>query len=122
MEQSSPKPIPDGPTHCRGCSDRLEPLRRWGGLCRVCVRNFPRLGLRRRRSDPDAFKWRELKRFVRKRPNGVNETCVRVKCQCEYGTERTMSVTEFEQRRSNACNRCKLKAIRAYGVESDYAK
>lgn len=122
MEQSSPKPIPDSPTHCRGCGDWLEPLRRWGGLCRDCVRDACGRSTTRTRSEPGAFKWRELRRFVRKRRNGVNETCVRAKCQCEFGTERTMSLTQFKQHASLACNKCKLKQIRAHGVESDYAK
>jgi hypothetical protein len=71
-------------------------------------------------SQADRFRWTVLERFTKPRPNGIHESYVRVRCEC--GTKRAMSVSEFEQHRSYGCNRCKLRAIRQRGVESDYAR
>jgi hypothetical protein len=112
--RDSPKPIPSTPTHCRGCGQELEPLRRWGGLCRTCVRALPHGALR----DRISVQWIVIGHFARKRRDGIKERCVRLRCTC--GTERTMSLAEWTHRRSLRCNRCRLRDQRAHGVDSDY--
>jgi hypothetical protein len=114
---TDPKPIPDTPTHCRGCGDELPPLRRWGGLCRDCVHRVPAANGR----GPHVFRWKAIEFFTRTRSNGERQSSVRVRCECGLSV-RTMSITEYEQHKSLACRRCLLKDIRARGVESDYAK
>lgn len=34
---SQPKPIPESPTDCTACGERLQPTRRYAGLCGPCV-------------------------------------------------------------------------------------
>lgn len=113
-----PKPIPDGPTCCRGCGCVLPLLRRWGGLCAACV--AARGKHQRVRPDPLALRWTELARYVRKRNNGERETVVRVRCQC--GTVRIMDLASWNQRRTLCCARCRLAQARTLGVESDYGR
>lgn len=110
-----PKPIPDGPTHCRVCGFELEPLRRWGGLCKDCV---PRaVGTTMLEQATTKLQWREVKRFTRVRKDGQRNVIVVVRCSC--GTEREMTPAEFEgrSRRANACKRCRKKFVRTHGVE-----
>src|SRR5262245_5631323 len=117
---TEPKPIPEGPTHCRGCGQEIEPLRRWGGLCKRCVYGLKKSS-DRPRHEPVRFRWRLLEQYVRIRPNGIREKRVRVICECGR-TRRTMGLTDYNQRKSLACRRCLLADIRLRGVESDYAK
>jgi hypothetical protein len=110
----SPKPIPDTPTHCRKCRDVLEPLRRWGGLCKRCVTSAKPGRLH----DPQALKWTVVKEFKRKR-RGVVERCVRVRCTC--GRERTMSRADWNSRRSTCCKRCSLAHFSVSELGRTYA-
>lgn len=109
----NPKPIPDSPTHCRTCGFALEPLRRWGGLCRDCV---PRAVGAQMQPANNQFRWTEVRRFKRK-CRGFMRQFVVVRCQC--GVEREMGASEFVQRKALGCNKCKLQWIRKHGVESD---
>lgn len=121
-EEPNPKPIPQTPTHCRGCDSVLEPLRRWGGMCRQCVRDWQ--GTHKRLDAQQAaepvFRWRVIKQITRLRPDGRHEKYVQ--CACVCGTKRTMTLSSFEQRRSYACRGCHMREVRVRGVESDYAK
>lgn len=108
----APKPIPTSPTHCRGCGVLLEPLRRYGGLCKACVPSAA-LG---RLADPMARKWTVIERFKRSRStcNGpITERCVRVRCVC--GSERVMTVAIWSCRRSLGCKRCRMNDLRRQG-------
>ena len=118
LAMEPPKPIPESPTHCRGCGVLLPPLRRWGGKCRACVAAMHTPVSRA--VDPHVFRWTEVKRFTRQRPGGIRERCVQARCQC--GTERLMTIAEFEQRRSSACKRCIIKATNVRRVESGNGK
>lgn len=125
----SPKPIPATPTHCTGCGSELEPLRRWGGKCKQCVRGRgePKQVAA---AEPCINRWHVIRRFTQVRPNGVRERFVRVRCTTPIGdgicgSERNMSQSKFdgsecEGHRSLACRRCKLKNIKARGVDRDY--
>ncbi len=117
----TPKVIPTGPIHCRACGCELEPLRRWGGECRACVAGR-HSGVEHRVSDETVVpQWTIVERYRHRRPDGVREWYLRVRCDC--GTERVMSVSDFDRKKSIRCNACRLAGIRASGgVESDYAK
>lgn len=97
----APKPIPEGPACCRGCGGTLEPLRRWGGLCRDCVRELPH----RTRARAE---WCIVREFTRTRgPQGrIKERMVRVRCSC--GKERVITWSDWSRRRTHCCKRCSL--------------
>ena len=98
-----PKPIPLEPVACRGCGKLLEPLRRWGGLCRECVCELPH-------ASPRRASWELVRTFKRKRSKGkVIERCVLVRCSC--GNERVLTWTHWTQRRPTRCKRCSLSGF-----------
>lgn len=115
----SPKPIPESPTHCTDCGEWLPLLRRWGGKCKHCVAEMHRAHPTTT-VDPIASRWTELGRFSKRNRQGINATFVRVRCAC--GTERVMSLTVWNQRRTRECRRCLMRGLWARGVESDYAR
>lgn len=114
----TPKPIPSTPTHCQ-CGTWLEPLRRWGGKCKDCIRSAQPGKLH----DPQALQWTVVKEFKRKRPGGkrrgVVERCVRLRCSC--GKYRTMSLAEWRARRSTCCKRCSLAHFSVSDLGRSYA-
>jgi hypothetical protein len=110
----APKPIPDTPTHCRGCGSVLEPLRRWGGLCRTCIAPAEPGKLR----DPQVVAWTIVKEFKRKR-KGVTEWCVRVQCGC--GRQRVIAKAAWRTQRSTCCKRCSLARFSVTELGRSYA-
>jgi hypothetical protein len=98
--QSKLKPVPETPTHCRGrgCGTLLEPLRRYSGLCRVCVLKRMRRAARKR----DKRELRVLRDFVRQ-----GERHIEVECGC--GAKYVMRLSTFNAQRPTRCRRCRLR-------------
>lgn len=111
----SPKPIPATPTHCRRCEVELEPLRRWGGLCRACVSPAAVAKLR----DPQAMQWVIVREFIRKRKSGIRERCLRVQCSC--GKQRVIAKSAWRTQRSTCCKRCSLAHFSVSELGRSYA-
>lgn len=69
---------------------------------------------------PVLFQWTEIARLKRSRIGRDGRTrteqCVRARCSC--GTERVMTLSHFEQRRSHSCKRCSLARAYAHGWAS----
>jgi len=64
------------------------------------------------------LQWTVIKEFWHTRPSGKRERFVRIRCGC--GTERSMSISIWNTRRSLKCKRCNLDADKRRGyVESD---
>lgn len=114
------RPVPLSPTHCRRCRAELEPLRRWGGLCRRCV-------ARRSRPAPKPTERLQsrltlVREFIRKRTSGarvgLRESYVEVRCSC--GQLSVMKRTRWMLRRPACCNRCRLRGVDKCGFEAEF--
>jgi len=103
------KAVPATPTHCP-CGVLLEPLRRYGGLCKRCVANFAQ-----RHKRPPPAKQKIVRRFVRA---GVKY--VEVECGCKV--RRTMREATYNAQRPQSCKRCRLRAVDRHGFEAEYAR
>lgn len=104
----APQPIPEAPTHCRGCGAELEPTRRYAGFCKACVasrahtvRKRPRLRL-----------VRQLVRHGR--------CYVEVKCSC--GRRRVMRLSTWKLQRPECCKRCRLRTVSNHGFEAEFTR
>lgn len=108
---SVPKPIPDGPLECRGCSGPLEPLRRWGGLCKKCVRD----GMRPPRNAAAPSQMRVVGHFQgqshqrARAAAGKTEHYVLVECTC--GRQEQILWSLWVNRRPASCARCHRKRV-----------
>lgn len=94
------KAVPATPTHCRGrgCNTLLEPMRRYAGLCKLCVVKQAKRAARRR----PAPQLRILRHFKRH-----GETHIEVECNC--GDKRVMRLATFNTQRPTRCKRCRLR-------------
>jgi len=103
--------------HCRGCGAELEPLRRYGGLCKQCV------GGTRPPAPPPTEQLRSRFRFLRevfKQRAGHRERFAEVECEC--GRRRVLQWKTWSLHRPRSCNRCRLKEIEARGFEAEAAR
>jgi hypothetical protein len=111
-------PVPSQPTHCTGCGKELEPMRRYGGRCRDCVRVIVRqVGVLPSEQPSTQFKF--LRAFYKQRPKH-KERFVEVQCSC--GRKRTLQWSTWMHHRPACCNKCRLKAVERNGFEAEYAR
>lgn len=109
--------VPAKPTHCRKCGAELEPLRRYGGLCRDCIARDaqpvvpPTEQLR--------CQFTVVRTLYRARP-GHRERYVEVVCDC--GQRRVLKWSTWAHKRPLCCNQCRLRGINARGFEAEYAR
>jgi hypothetical protein len=90
----------------------LEPLRRYAGLCQVCVAGWTERSRRRQAARP-------IMRVVRRwRRSGVKY--VEVECDCD--ARRTMREATYRVQRPQCCKRCRLRAVDRDGFEAEYAR
>jgi len=116
-ERRAIQPVPLQPTTCR-CGATLEPLRRYGGLCRSCVLAWgQRSPQSTKAAAPLASLLRELSRTTRTRPDGRTEAYVQVECAC--GRRRVLKLTTWLHHQPHSCNRCRLREIDAHGFEAE---
>lgn len=109
--------VPDKPTHCRQCRIELEPLRRYGGLCRNCIQGNAQPAAAP--TEPLRCRFTIVRTLYRARP-GHREKYVEVQCEC--GQKRTLKWSTWEHKRPLCCNQCRLKDINARGFEAEYAR
>lgn len=113
------KPVPDEPTHCKGCAHLLEPLRRYGGYCAGCVAEW-----RKRLPPPKPPATMTVVRTMwRKRVGqreGHRERFVLVRCSC--GQRRMLKLSTWNKRRPTCCNQCRMKAINDRGFEAEHVR
>jgi endogenous inhibitor of DNA gyrase (YacG/DUF329 family) len=114
--ESDVKPLPLVPTHC-GCGAELEPLRRYAGKCRECIRR----GTLPAPAPTARLKPRMVvvRQFFRERI-GHRERYVEVRCEC--GRARVLKWSTWVHARPQCCNRCRLRDIDARGFEAEYAR
>ena len=103
------RPVPDTPTHCTQCGAELEPLRRYGGLCKACVAKCPAV---RKYAKSRLRVVRYLVRHGRR--------FVEVKCSC--GRRRTMRLSTWKLQPPQCCKCCRLRAVDRHGFEAEYAR
>jgi len=93
------KAVPAQPTHCRGrgCGVLLEPMRRYAGLCKLCVGKVAKRAKRRR-----GPRLRILRDFMRH-----GEKHIEVECSC--GNRRIMRLSTYNTQRPQRCKVCRLR-------------
>lgn len=110
-------PVPTTPTHCRACGVvELEPLRRYGGLCKACVRS-------RSKAAPADQQLRCRMKVVRqlyRQRVGHRERYVEVRCEC--GRRRVLKWSNWCLHPPLSCNRCRLRGIERYGFAPEFAR
>ena len=109
------KAVPAVPTHCRGrgCSTPLEPMRRYAGLCKLCVAKQTKRAAKKR---PPQL--RILRDFMRH-----GEKHIEVQCTC--GNKRVMRLSTFNTQRPTRCKKCRLREaaeLRAVAREAHRAR
>lgn len=110
------KPVPAKPTHCRSCGLLLEAMRRYAGLCKRCVADWPRLCVLAPPAVPDPPpQMRIIRRFMRR-------TAKWVELECGCGTRRLMQEANYEAQRPQSCKACRLRALKKRGFEAEYAR
>jgi hypothetical protein len=110
------KPVPLTPTHCE-CGEWLEPLRRWGGKCKACVRSGAR---------PVPLPTDQLRttmtvvRTLFRQRTKHRERYVEVRCSC--GRRRVLKWSTWVHEQPRCCNRCRLRGIDERGFEAEYPR
>lgn len=94
--------VPATPTHCRGCGQLLELLRRYAGLCKACVAKRAKAVQRRR-------PLRVLREFVQ-----GGEKFVEVQCAC--GGKRIMRRSTYNAQLPQSCRACRRREVAQNGV------
>lgn len=97
------KPIPDAPTHCIRCQTELPLLRRYAGLCALCIHTHAPGRL----EDPVASDWVIVASLTRRRADGYRERCFRLQCLC--GAQRVIIASHYHTGRTARCNRCRMR-------------
>jgi hypothetical protein len=112
----APKPVPAKPTHCRSCGLLLEAMRRYAGLCKRCVADWPRLCVLAPPAAADPpLQMRIVRRFKRR-------TARWVELECGCGARRLMQEANYEAQRPQSCKACRLRALKKRGFEAEYAR
>jgi hypothetical protein len=107
------KPVPAKPTHCRSCGLLLEAMRRYAGLCKKCVAEWPRLCVL---APPAAEpRMQTVRHFMRRGTKWVE-------LECACGTKREMQLSTYEAQRPQSCKPCRLRALKRRGFEAEYAR
>lgn len=121
VDMTKPKPIPATPTHCtRGCGTELEPLRRYAGLCKLCV---ARMSIRNALVSAKPLSiWKVVREYTVKRKDGFNEKYFHIVCGC--GRTRNIKADKWKRSKPKHCSRCRLKEIDKNGgtIEAESAR
>lgn len=109
--------VPAGPLHCV-CGAKLEPMRRYAGLCGACVKRRARGVERAQPTDKlrsqmtlVGVEWR------RRAGHDKRERFALLRCSC--GTERSIYYHLWVHRPPACCNACRLRGVEANGFEAE---
>ncbi len=110
-----PKPIPDGPTHCRsGCGTELTPTRRYAGLCENCVALLMAQNVRRRGEQPKPG-WTQIRTYRARNRRGKMCTYLVLSCNV-CGATREIVDWEMKAHAPKQCNACRIESQKRDGT------